>query len=218
MERPDNRSYRLRGSRATEAQKIAYDSLWTTYGVEAVGVIDLAKLFPGFKKIIMEIGTGMGEATAEIVKNDPETAFLAIEVHMPGIGALMNIASKNESKNIKIIREDAHIVLRDNIADTSVDAIHLYFPDPWPKTKHWKRRIVQNDFLQLIHPKIKNGGYIHIATDWVEYASWIKNIFDSSSLFEGGVIDRPDFRPISKFEGQGLRKGHIVTDFRYFKK
>lgn len=218
MERPDNRSYRLRGSRATEAQKIAYDSLWTTYGVEAVGVIDLAKLFPGFKKIIMEIGTGMGEATAEIVKNDPETAFLAIEVHMPGIGALMNIASKNESKNIKIIREDAHIVLRDNIADKSVDAIHLYFPDPWPKTKHWKRRIVQNDFLQLIHPKIKNGGYIHIATDWVEYASWIKNIFDSSSLFEGGVIDRPDFRPISKFEGQGLRKGHIVTDFRYFKK
>ena len=112
----------------------------------------------------------------------------------------------------------AHIVLRDNIADKSVDAIHLYFPDPWPKTKHWKRRIVQNDFLQLIHPKIKNGGYIHIATDWVEYASWIKNIFDSSSLFEGGVIDRPDFRPISKFEGQGLRKGHIVTDFRYFKK
>ena len=218
MERPDNRSYRLRGSRATEAQKIAYDSLWTTYGVEAVGVIDLAKLFPGFKKIIMEIGTGMGEATAEIVMNDPETAFLAIEVHMPGIGALMNMASKNESKNIKIIREDAHIVLRDNIADKSVDAIHLYFPDPWPKTKHWKRRIVQNDFLQLIHPKIKDGGYIHIATDWVEYASWIKNIFDSSSLFEGGVIDRPDFRPISKFEGQGLRKGHIVTDFRYFKK
>jgi tRNA (guanine-N7-)-methyltransferase len=218
MERPDNRSYRLRGSRATEAQKIAYDSLWTTYGVEPVGVIDLDELFPGYKKIIMEIGTGMGEATAEIVKNDPETAFLAIEVHMPGIGALMNMASKNESKNIKIIREDAHIVLRDNIADKSVDAIHLYFPDPWPKTKHWKRRIVQNDFLQLIHPKIKNGGYIHIATDWVEYASWIKNIFDSSSLFEGGVIDRPDFRPISKFEGQGLRKGHIVTDFRYFKK
>lgn len=218
MERPDNRSYRLRGSRATEAQKIAYDSLWTTYGVEPVGVIDLAELFPDFKKIIMEIGTGMGEATAEIVKKDPETAFLAIEVHMPGIGALMNMASKNESKNIKIIREDAHIVLRDNIADKSVDAIHLYFPDPWPKTKHWKRRIVQNDFLQLIHPKIKNGGYIHIATDWVEYASWIKNIFDSSSLFEGGVIDRPDFRPISKFEGQGLRKGHIVTDFRYFKK
>ena len=218
MERPDNRSYRLRGSRATEAQKIAYDSLWTTYGVEPVGVIDLAKLFPGFKKIIMEIGTGMGEATAEIVKNDPETAFLAIEVHMPGIGALMNMASKNESKNIKIIREDAHIVLRDNIADKSVDAIHLYFPDPWPKTKHWKRRIVQNDFLQLIHPKIKDGGYIHIATDWVEYASWIKNIFDSSTLFDGGVIDRPDFRPISKFEGQGLRKGHIVTDFRYFKK
>ena len=218
MERPDNRSYRLRGSRATEAQKIAYDSLWTTYGVEPVGVIDLAELFPGYKKIIMEIGTGMGEATAEIVMNDPETAFLAIEVHMPGIGALMNMASKNESKNIKIIREDAHIVLRDNIADKSVDAIHLYFPDPWPKTKHWKRRIVQNDFLQLIHPKIKDGGYIHIATDWVEYASWIKNIFDASNLFEGGVIDRPDFRPISKFEGQGLRKGHIVTDFRYFKK
>ena len=137
---------------------------------------------------------------------------------MPGIGALMNMAEKNESKNLKIIREDAHIVLRDNIKDESLDAIHLYFPDPWPKSRHWKRRIVQKEFLELIHPKLKLGGYIHIATDWVEYARWIKAIFDCSTLFEGGIIDRPDFRPISKFEGQGIRKGHVVTDFRYFKK
>lgn len=218
MERPDNRSYRLRGSRATAGQKIAYDKLWTTYGVEPVGILDTQKIFPDLKKIILEIGTGMGEATAEIVKNDPETGYLAIEVHMPGIGALMNMAEKNKSTNLKIIREDAHIILRDNIADKSFDAIHLYFPDPWPKTRHWKRRIVQPEFLSLIYPKLKDGGYIHIATDWVEYANWIQNVFKVSQEFEGGVIDRPDFRPISKFEGQGLRKGHVVTDFRYFKK
>ena len=218
MERPDNRSYRLRGSRATEAQKLAYDSLWHRYGLKPDAEIQIQELFPDFQKIIMEIGTGMGEATAEIVKNDPTTAYLAVEVHMPGIGALMNMAEKNESKNLKIIREDAHIVLRDNIKDESLDAIHLYFPDPWPKSRHWKRRIVQKEFLELIHPKLKLGGYIHIATDWVEYARWIKAIFDCSTLFEGGIIDRPDFRPISKFEGQGIRKGHVVTDFRYFKK
>ena len=160
----------------------------------------------------------MGEATAEIVHNDPETAYLAVEVHMPGIGALMNMAEKNQSKNLKIIREDAHIVLRDNIKDENLDAIHLYFPDPWPKTRHWKRRIIQKEFLELIHPKIKSGGYIHIATDWVEYASWIQKIFEASPLFSGGEIQRPSFRQISKFEGQGLRKGHRVTDFRYFKK
>lgn len=218
MERPDNRSYRLRGSRATEAQQLAYEALWHSFGLEPTSELRLDEIFPGYKKIIMEIGTGMGEATAEIVRNDPTTAYLGVEVHTPGIGALMNMARKNESTNLKIIREDAHIVLRDYIRDKSLDAIHLYFPDPWPKTRHWKRRIIQEEFLELIHPKLKDGGYIHIATDWVEYARWIKKIFDTTPLFDGGVIERPEFRPISKFEGQGIKKGHVVTDFRYFKK
>ena len=217
MERPDNRSYRLRGARATPAQEAAYRALWEKYGLEPDSKLKLIEVFPNSSRIIMEIGTGMGEASAEIVRNDPETGFLAIEVHKPGVGALMNMANKNGSENLRIIEEDAHLVLQHWIEDDSLDAIHLFFPDPWPKTKHKKRRIVQEPFLQLIAPKIKAGGYIHIATDWLEYASWIAEVFKNSTLFSGGVIDRPDFRPISKFEGQGLRKGHTVTDFKFFK-
>ncbi len=217
MERPDNRSYRLRGARATPAQEAAYAALWEKYGINPSGVLNLTSYFPDSKRIIMEIGTGMGEASAGIISADPDTGFLAIEVHKPGIGALMNLANKNGSTNLRIIEEDAHLVLQHWIADNSVDAIHLFFPDPWPKTKHKKRRIVQDPFLQLIAPKIKAGGYIHIATDWVEYASWISEVFMASTLFHGGEIERPVFRPISKFEGQGLRKGHTVTDFRFFK-
>lgn len=217
MERPDNRSYKLRGARATPAQEAAYEALWQEYGINPTGMLDLKEYFPNSKRIIMEIGSGMGEATAQIVRDDPETGFLANEVHKPGIGALMNMAKKNGSRNLRIIEEDAHVVLRYWIPDNSLDAIHLYFPDPWPKRKHKKRRIVQAAFLQLIAPKIKDGGYIHIATDWIEYAHWIADIFKETTLFTGGVIERPDFRPISKFEGQGIRKGHEVTDFRFFK-
>jgi len=217
MERPHNRSYKLRGARGTAAQEAAYATLWATFGVNPEGILNLRDLFPNSKRIVMEIGTGMGEATAEIVKNDPETGFLAVEVHKPGVGGLMNMAFKNGSSNLRIIEEDAHLVLQHWIADNSLDAIHLYFPDPWPKQHHKKRRIVQEPFLQLISPKIKDGGYIHIATDWVEYATWIGNVFEKSNLFSGGIIERPEFRPVSKFEGQGLRKGHVVTDLKYFK-
>ena len=217
MERPDNRSYKLRGARATPAQEAAYVELWDRYGIVPNDILNLTEFFPTSKRIIMEIGTGMGEATAQIVKEDPETGFIAVEVHKPGIGALMNMASKNESENLRIIEEDAHLVLQHWIPDSSLDAIHLYFPDPWPKNPHKKRRIVQNPFLELIAPKLKEGGYIHIATDWFEYGTWIQGVFANSTLFTGGVIERPVFRPISKFEGQGIRKGHVVTDFRYFK-
>ena len=115
------------------------------------------------------------------------------------------------------MEEDAHIILRNHFQDGAFDAFHLYFPDPWPKRRHWKRRIVQPDFLTLIHSKLKSGGYIHIATDWVPYAEWIDAIFQESPLFDGGKIERPEWRPLTKFEGQGIRKGHVVTDLKYFK-
>ena len=116
------------------------------------------------------------------------------------------------------MEEDAHIILSSHFAAECFDAFHLYFPDPWPKRRHHKRRIVQPEFLALIHSKLKNGGYIHIATDWVPYAEWIEQVFQESPLFEGGKIDRPEWRPLTKFEGQGIRKGHLVTDLKYFKK
>jgi tRNA (guanine-N7-)-methyltransferase len=114
-----------------------------------------------------------------------------------------------------LINEDARIVLNEQMPDQCLDGVHLYFPDPWHKKKHWKRRIVQADFVDLIYRKLKPGGYIHIATDWVAYAHWSEEKFGSDSRFVGGVIPKPDFRPLTRFEGKGLGKGHIVTDLMY---
>jgi tRNA (guanine-N7-)-methyltransferase len=217
IERPDNRSYKLRGARATLAQSTAYENLWPKYGIPMSGEIDPAKVFPDFATRIMEIGTGMGESTALIAERFPEVGFFGVEVHEPGVGSLLWRAEAAGLTNLRIIQEDAHIILRDHFPDQSLDAFHLYFPDPWPKSRHWKRRIVQDDFLELIAVKLKAGGYIHIATDWVEYSQWIGNVFAQSTLFSGGVIVRPEWRPLTKFEGKGIRKGHIVTDMKYFK-
>jgi len=126
MERPDNRSYRLRGARATPAQEVAYRELWKKYGLEPKSFLNLNEIFAGSSRIIMEIGTGMGEASAEMVRNDLQTGFLAIEVHKPGVGALMNLANKNGSENLRIIEEDAHLVLQHWIQEGSLDAIHLF--------------------------------------------------------------------------------------------
>jgi tRNA (guanine-N7-)-methyltransferase len=214
IERPDNRSYKLRGDRQTLAQENAYKRSWLSFGISLDGPINPAELFSESNAQIMEIGTGMGEGTAQIAEAFPT---IGVEVHKPGIGALLGHIERLNLMNLRIIEEDAHIILQNNFADKSFDAFHLYFPDPWPKRRHFKRRIVQPEFLQLIHSKLKDGGYIHIATDWVPYAIWIEKIFDGNSLFEGGKIKRPEWRPLTKFEGQGIRKGHVVTDLKYFK-
>lgn len=217
MEKPANRSFRLRGTRMTDGQEVAYNKFWDAFSIPHVGEINLIDHFPNFSKIIMEIGTGMGEATAEIARTFPDVGFIGVELHKPGLGALLNKIDEYQLKNLKLMAEDARIILENNFANEVFDAFHLYFPDPWPKVRHWKRRIVQDDFIELIHKKLKPGGYIHIATDWVPYAEWIAKKFEASKLFTGGVIERPEFRPISKFEGQGIRKGHLVTDLKYFK-
>ena len=219
MERPTNRSYTIRGSRITEAQKAAKDALWLTYGIAYTQEkVDLASLFPKHKKLVVEIGFGMGEATAHIAQHLPDTAFVAIDLHPPGIGKLLGRIDEAQLKNIKVIEEDAHMVLHYMIEDQSIDGFHLYFPDPWPKKKHNKRRIVNEGFLALIHPKLKKGGYIHIATDWVPYAISIEEVFAASTLFTGGVIEKPESRPVTRFEGQGIDKDHQVTDLMYFRK
>lgn len=218
IERPDNRSYKLRGDRQTLAQENAYKRNWETFGIKLQGLVDPAALFPESTLQIMEIGTGMGEGTALIATAFPEIGFIGVEVHKPGVGALLGYIERLHLKNLRLMEEDAHIILRDHFADHSFDAFHLFFPDPWPKRRHWKRRIIQPEFLQLIHGKLKVGGYIHIATDWVPYARWIETILTESELFEGGEIERPEWRQLTKFEGQGIRKGHLVTDLKYFKK
>ena len=219
MERPSVRSYSIRGSRITQAQRAAKDELQAIYGITAEEKkVNLAEIFPTSEKIIMEIGFGMGEATAIIAKNHPNNAYIAVDVHPPGIGKLLGRIVENGLTNLRVIEDDVHIVLPHMFEDESLDAIHLYFPDPWPKKKHNKRRIVNEGFLALIHPKLKKGGYIHIATDWVPYAESMQEVFSVSTLFTGGVIEKPESRPVTRFEDQGIDKDHQVTDLMYFRK
>jgi tRNA (guanine-N7-)-methyltransferase len=218
MERPSVRSYSIRGSRITDAQRQAKTALQAVHGIAfKQELIDLKAIFPNSDSIIMEIGFGMGEATAIIAKNHPNNGYIAVDVHPPGIGKLLARIAENDLANLKVIEDDVHVVMQHMISDHSLDGIHLYFPDPWPKKKHNKRRIVNDGFLQLIHPKIKTGGFIHIATDWVPYAESIKEVFAASTLFTGGVIDKPEWRPVTRFEGQGIDKDHAVNDMLYTK-
>lgn len=212
-----NRSFRLRGTRITEAQAKATENFWDEFGIVPDHQIIPSEIFPNSKAVIMEIGTGMGEATAEIARTFPENGYFALEVHRPGIGSLLARINEFELTNVRLINEDARKVLEERMDDKCLDAIHLYFPDPWHKKKHWKRRIVQKDFLDLVYRKLKVGGHIHIATDWVPYAEWSQNLFSEDSRFAGGVIAKPDFRPLTRFEGKGIGKGHIVTDLKYTK-
>jgi tRNA (guanine-N7-)-methyltransferase len=218
MERPSVRSYSIRGSRITEAQRTAKDALQEVHGIEfKQEQINIPAIFPVSEKVILEIGFGMGEATAIIAKNHPNNGYIAVDVHPPGIGKLLARIVENDLTNLKVIEEDVHVVLQHMIANESLDGIHLFFPDPWPKKKHNKRRIVNEGFLSLIHPKIKKGGFIHIATDWVPYAVNIQAVFAGSTLFTGGVIDKPEWRPVTRFEGQGIDKDHAVNDMMYIK-
>jgi tRNA (guanine-N7-)-methyltransferase len=178
MERPSVRSYSIRGSRITQAQRAAKDELQAIYGISVEEKkVNLKEIFPTSQKIIMEIGFGMGEATAIIAKNHPNNGYIAVDVHPPGIGKLLGRIVENDLKNLRVIEDDVHIVLPHMFEDETLDAIHLYFPDPWPKKKHNKRRIVNEGFLSLIHPKLKKDGYIHIATDWVPYAISMQEVF-----------------------------------------
>lgn len=218
MERPTVRSYSIRGSRITVAQRQAKTALQKVHGIEfKQEIIDLKAIFPKADKVIMEIGFGMGEATAIIAKNHPDNAYIAVDVHPPGIGKLLARIDEDKLSNVKVIEDDVHVVLEHMFADQSLDGIHLFFPDPWPKKKHHKRRIVNEGFLQLIHPKIKKGGFIHIATDWVPYAISIQEVFSNSDLFAGGVIPKPEWRPVTRFEDQGIDKDHAVNDMYYTK-
>lgn len=217
MERPSNRSYSLRGNRMTRAQTLAMNSHWDKYAISVDSNLLINEIFPDKSKTILEIGSGMGEATAQIALNNLDTGYVAVEMHKPGLAALLLLIMEKQISNIKMIREDATYLLANFIPDSSLDGIHLLFPDPWPKNRQHKRRIVQDDFIELIARKLKPKAFIHIATDWQPYAQSIQTKFDNNSDFSGGIVARPSWRVLSKFEGQGLKKGHTVTDFRYEK-
>jgi len=213
------RSYKLRGRRITEGQQEAWDRLWPVFGIEySDQKINLTDLFPDSKRVIMEIGFGMGEATAQIAAADTTTGYLAVEVHRPGIGKLLLRVEELQLKNVRTIEGDAFEVLEQMIVDNSLDGVHLFFPDPWPKARHFKRRIVNQEFIAAVAAKLKPGAFFHIATDWQPYAEWIAEEFTKQTFFTGGEVERPDWRPLTRFEDQGINKEHPVTDFRFIKK
>ncbi|MGW2183371.1 tRNA (guanosine(46)-N7)-methyltransferase TrmB [Streptomyces sp. NPDC001732] len=215
------RSFQPRRSRVTPGQEEALLRLWPKWGLDIDGqrVLDLPELFGGLPTVL-EIGFGMGEATAQMAADDPGTGILAVDVHTPGQGNLLGLADRNGLSNIRVANGDAIILLREMLKPESLDGLRVYFPDPWPKKRHHKRRLIQPEFLDLAAQRLKPGAVIHCATDWEPYAEQMLDVLTAHPLYEntqadGGYAPRPAYRPLTRFEGQGLDKGHVVHDLLF---
>ncbi|MEV5547964.1 tRNA (guanosine(46)-N7)-methyltransferase TrmB [Streptomyces sp. NPDC052309] len=216
------RSFQPRRSRVTAGQADALQRLWPKWGLDIDGqrVIDLAELFANDNPVVLEIGFGMGEATAQMAAADPDTNILAVDVHTPGQGNLLGLADRNGLSNIRVGNGDAIILLREMLAPDSLDGLRVYFPDPWPKKRHHKRRLIQPEFLTLAASRLRPGAVVHCATDWEPYAEQMLDVLTAHPDFEntvpdGGFAPRPPHRPLTRFEGQGLDKGHVVNDLLF---
>ncbi len=216
MNRP-LRSFVLRQGRTTPAQKRALDELLPRYGVPFRETpIEKTSIYGRDAPLVLEIGSGMGETTASIAKAHPEIDFLAVEVHGPGVGSLLNRIVAEQLANLRVIRHDASEVLEKMIPDGALAGLHLFFPDPWPKKRHHKRRLVQPAFASLAARKLAEGGIFHAATDWPEYAEQMQAVFANEPLFipsQEGLVARPT----TKFEARGRRLGHAIRDL-YFRR
>lgn len=210
------RSFVLRQGRTSVAQQRAVETLLPVYGIPYAGEpLDLDQAFGRAAPKILEIGFGMGAATAQIAATNPGQDYLGIEVHTPGVGNLLKLMQEQGLTNLRVIQHDAVEVLRDMIADAALDGVHIFFPDPWPKKRHHKRRLVQAEFVALLCSKLKPGGYLHFATDWEEYAQWALEVLRAEPKLANTVADyapRPEYRPLTKFEQRGLNLGHGVWD------
>ncbi|MBE7461384.1 MAG: tRNA (guanosine(46)-N7)-methyltransferase TrmB [Zoogloeaceae bacterium] len=216
------RSYVLRQGRVSNAQARAHHALLPVYGINYTDQrLDLDAAFGRRAPKILEIGFGMGETTAAIAAAHPENDYLGIEVHTPGVGSLLKLIGERGLANLRLIQHDAVDVLRNMIPPASLDGAHIFFPDPWPKKRHHKRRLVQTDFVALLASRLKPGGYLHLATDWQEYAEQMLAVLCAEPQLENtaaGYAARPDYRPQTKFETRGLKLGHGVWDIVFRKK
>jgi tRNA (guanine-N7-)-methyltransferase len=216
------RSFVLRAGRISRAQKRALETLLPVYGIPfRPEPLDLDQVFGRAAARILEIGFGMGETTATIAAEHPETDFIGVEVHPPGIGSLLKEIEARGLTNLRIIPHDAVEVLTHMIPPESLDGLHIFFPDPWPKKRHHKRRLIQPPFVALAADRLKPGGYIHVATDWQPYAEQILAVLSAEPRLENtaeGYAPRPAWRPTTKFENRGLRLGHGVWDLVFRKR
>ena len=212
------RSYVLRTGRMTPGQRRAYDEGWQRWGLDySPDELALDTVFGRPGPRVVEIGFGMGQSLAETARVSPDSNFIGIEVHRPGVGRLLHSIAEHDIRNIRIYCHDAVEILRDSIADASLDTVQIFFPDPWHKKRHNKRRLIQPEFVALLVQKLKHGGIVHLATDWEDYAQQMMAVLGgaeglSNTCGEGEFAPRPEHRPLTKFEVRGERLGHGVWD------
>lgn len=217
------KSFVLRQGRLTVAQQNALDNYWQDYGIEYTAqLLDFNSLFNNDNDVIVEIGFGNGESLLQQAIIQPQFNFIGIEVHGPGVGHLIHEANSQDVHNIKVIRHDAVEVLEQQIADNSIRQLQLFFPDPWHKKRHHKRRIIKPAFIELVHKKLKPGGHFHMATDWQHYAEQMLEAMDHTATFrntsgKGNFSKTKGSRCETKFERRGIRLGHGVWDLIYEK-
>ncbi len=212
------RSFVLRTGRLTKAQQRALDELWPRFGIEADCVIDdLHSLFPSVQPLVLEIGTGNGDALASYAQAAPEKNYIGVEVHTPGVGHLLLKIEEFALQSVRVAKHDAVQLLRTQIPDQSLDEVRIWFPDPWHKARHHKRRLIQPAFVELLASKLKPQGILHLATDWQAYAEHMLEVLQASASFSNTVTaatyaERPQWRPLTRFEKRGQRLGHGVWD------
>ncbi len=207
----------------TDAQRAALETLWPRYGIDPdSGPLDFTAWFGRNAPVHLEIGFGMGQSLAHMAAENSAANYLGIEVYRPGVGHLLRELKERAIDNVRVICADAVEVLERNILPDSLAAVYLFFPDPWPKKRHHKRRIVQPEWVRLVHSRLARGGRLHMATDWEDYAEQMRAVMAAAQGFHNlgdadGYAQRPDYRPETKFERRGLRLGHGVWDLIYAK-
>ncbi len=216
------RSFVLRQGRLTKSQALALEHNWPIYGIEqAKNELVFETLFGNNLPVTLEIGFGNGVSLAEMAEQSPEKNFLGIEVHRPGVGRLLHLIKEKELTNLRVMDDDAVEIIKNRIPKNSLDRVQLFFPDPWHKKRHNKRRIVQTSFIALIASRLKVGGVFHLATDWEPYAEHMAELMLASaqfkSLSKGAYSLKPEERPTTKFENRGLKLGHGVWDLLFEK-
>lgn len=216
------RSFVLRQGRVSNAQQRAWETLYPRFGIPySEQLLNAKAVFGRSAPLILEIGSGMGETSVEIARAHPMNDYIAIEVHLPGVGSLLKSIDEQNLSNLRVIRHDAVDVLEKMIADASLAGLHIFFPDPWPKKRHNKRRLIQPPLVARAAQKLAPGGYIHLATDWVPYAEHMLEVLTAEPLLGNTTPDyapRPAYRPETKFETRGLRLGHGVRDLVFRRK
>ena len=215
------KSYVKREGRLTRGQEKALEEYWPTMGIDYCDTpISLSELFGREAPVVVEIGFGMGKSLVEMAAASPEKDFIGIEVHKPGVGACLGDAGELGLTNLRVMEHDAVEVLKNMLPEASLSRLQLFFPDPWHKKRHNKRRIVQAEFVELIRNRLAVGGHLHMATDWEPYAQHMAEVANSNKGYantapEGDYVPRPDYRPITKFETRGQKLGHGVWDLIY---